>query len=159
MSISLSQRTKGSSLVEVVVAAGILGVVTLAFFGSFSALSRFHQRSMLAIKGGLLAEEGIEALRHIKDDGWSNIASIPAGTTRYLELGASSWSATTTPEVVDGVFYRSFRLYQVMRDGSDDIVSSGGTVDPDTLLLESAVSWDWRGSTSTATYQAYVTNI
>ncbi|MBI5134378.1 MAG: hypothetical protein HZA81_03265 [Candidatus Taylorbacteria bacterium] len=154
-----TDRTKGSSLVEVVVAAAILGSVSLAFFGSFAALSRFHQKSMLSIKGSLLAEEGLEALRLMKDDGWTNLSAIPTATDRYLALGTSTWSASTTPEVVDGVFYRSFRLYPVSRDASDDIVTAGGTVDPDTLLAESAVSWSWRGSTTTVTYMTYVTNI
>jgi len=66
---------------------------------------------------------------------------------------------TTTPEIVDGVFWRTVRVYEVMRDMNDDIVSSGGTIDPDTLLLRSDVSWDWRGATSTTGYSAYITNI
>lgn len=151
--------TKGSSLVEVVVVAAVLGAVAAAFFGSYSALSRFHQKNMLSIKGGLLAEEGLEALRLIKDNGWSNLSSLPSGVSRYLALGMSAWSVTTTPEVVDGAFYRSFKVFPASRDASDDIVSSGGAVDPDTLLLESSVSWDWRGSTTTVKYQTYVTNL
>jgi hypothetical protein len=150
---------KGSTIVEVIVAASILAVVSLAFLGAFSVLARFHQKDMDSIKGGLLAEEGLEAARLIKSGGWSVLSGIPSATTRYFALGTSTWGVTTTPEIIDGSFYRSFRVNQVSRDSSDDIVTSGGTVDPDTILLESTVSWNWRGATTSVTYKTYVTNI
>ncbi|HEU0080556.1 MAG TPA: hypothetical protein VFQ72_00825 [Candidatus Paceibacterota bacterium] len=152
-------RTNGSGLVEVVVGAAILSVVALAFLGTLSLLARFHQRDMLAIKGSLLAEEGIEAVRYIKGSGWAALASLPKDQDRYLEIAPASWKATTTPEIVDGAFYRSFRLSQVRRDASDVIVASGGTVDPGALLVSSTVSWNWRGATTSVTYTAYVTSI
>lgn len=150
---------RGNSLVEVVIGAAILSTVSLAFFGTLSVLAGFHQKDMLSIKGSLLAEEGLEALRSIKGAGWANLSSIPTGQTRYLSLAPSSWGATTTPEVVDGLFYRSFRLSQARRNSSDDIVSSGGTIDPGTLLADVSVAWKWKGSTTTITYKAYVTSI
>jgi len=154
-----SKHTKGSTLVEVLVVAGVLASIALAVFGTLSLLSRFHQKNMSTIKAQLLAEEGIEALRFIKASGWSTLSGIPSGTARYLALSASSWGVTTTPEIVDGVFWRTVKVYAVSRDVSGDIVSSGGTVDPNTLLLESKVSWLWRGATSTTGYQSYITNL
>jgi type II secretory pathway pseudopilin PulG len=152
-------KSKGSTLLEVLIVAGILASITLAVLGTLSLLSRFHQKDMLAIKGQLLAEEGIEALRYIKASGWASLSSIPPGTARYLSLSFSSWSVTDAPEVIDGSFWRTIKVYQVARDASGDIVSSGGSIDPDTLLLESTTSWDWRGATSSASYQAYITNL
>lgn len=152
-------REHGSTLIEVVVVAAVLALVSMAFLGTFSALSRFHRKDMFAIKGELLAEEGIEAIRLIKSDSWNTLASIPPGAERFLSLSPFSWSVTTTPEVVDGVFYRSIRVFGVSRDTNDDIVSSGGTTDPDTLRLRSSVSWKEHGATSTASYESYMTNI
>lgn len=146
-------------ILEVVVAASIMAVVALAFLGSFAVLTRVHERNMLFIKGDLLAEEGLEAMRFIKAAGWNNLSGIPSGTARYLAVGVSAWSVTTTPERIDGDFYRTIRVYQVSRNSSDDIVASGGTVDANTLLTESSVSWSYRGATTTVTYKAYVTNI
>ena len=150
---------KGSALVEVLVAASILSAVSLAFLGAFSVLVRFHERDTFSVKGSLLAEEGLEALRLIKSSGWSALSSIPTGQARYFALGTSTWGVTTTPEVIDGMFYRSFKIYSVSRNTDDDIVSSGGTVDSNTLLTESSVSWNWRNATTTVTYKTYVTNI
>lgn len=150
--------TRGNSLVEVVVAAALLSAVAVSFLGAFSFLSRSHQRDTFAIKAALLAEEGIEALRYVKGAGWSNLSAV-VGQTRYLELGPSSWALSTEPEVVDGQFYRSVAVSAVSRGASGDIVASGGAVDSGTLLLTSAVSWNWRGATSTVTYRSYVTNL
>lgn len=145
-------------LIEVVVGAAILATVALAFFGSTSALGTLHERNMLYIKGDLLAEEGIEAMRLVKDSGWNNLASLPSGTPRYLLLGSAGWSITTTPEIVDGLFYRTVKVYQVFRDASANI-SVTGTPDPNTILLESNVAWSYHTATSTVTYKAYVTNM
>ncbi len=149
----------GSGLVEVVVAASILSVIAIAFIGSFTVLTRAHTKDMLTIKAELLAEEGLEALRLMKSAGWTTLSSMPVNTTRYLVVTSAAWSATTTVESVDGAFWRSFKLYSVMRNGTDDIVSSGGTTDPNTLLAEVTVSWLYRNATSTVSYQTYVTNI
>ncbi|HEY9480875.1 MAG TPA: hypothetical protein VIR98_01410 [Candidatus Paceibacterota bacterium] len=158
MSIILRHDKRGSSLVEVVVAASVLAVVSLAFLGSFSVISRLHERDMNLIKAELLAEEGIEAARLIKAGGWTMLSSV-AGSTTYLSLGVSSWSFTATPEVVDDTYYRTISVSQVRRDAADDIVSVGGTIDEGTLLVQSSVSWLWRGATSTVSYQSYIANL
>lgn len=155
----ISFTTKGSVIVEVVVTSAIISLVSLAFLGTLASLSQFHQKNMLAIKGGLLAEEGLEAIRYVKGSGWNNLSGIPLNTQRYITLGVSSWGVTTTPEIIDGIFYRSFIVRSVLRNNSDDIVSSGGTLDSDTLFVESFVSWNWRNATNTVVYKTYVTNI
>lgn len=150
---------RGSTLLEVLVVASILASIALGVFGSLSLLSRFHQKNMFAIKGQLLAEEGVEAVRFLKSSGWSTLTAFPRNTPRYLALATSTWSATTTPEVVDGIFFRQFIIRDVARDANGDIVSSGGTIDPGILRIESSVSWWWRGATSSALYQSYITNL
>ncbi len=155
----IEPRKRGSTLTEVVIVTAILSVVSLSFLGTFAALSRFHEKDMLVIKGELLAEEGMEAVRLIKSGGWNILSNLASGSINYLTLAPLSWSVTSTPEKIDGIFYRSFRVYSVSRDVSDDIVTSGGTVDPKTLRISVSVDWNWRGATSTANYQSIMTNI
>lgn len=152
-------KTKGSTLLEVLVVTGVLASIVLSVLGTLSLLSRFHEKDMLKIKGQLLAEEGIESLRFIKASGWNSLSSLSSGQAQYLALDVSSWGVTTTPEIIDGLFWRVVKVYQVSRDVNDDIISIGGTIDANTLLLESEVSWSLRGATSTAMYQSYITNI
>lgn len=153
------KRETGSTLIEVVVVVAILAAVSLAFLGALAAISGFHEKNTSAIKAELLAEEGMEALRFIKEGGWDSLASLSTGEDHYLTLSPSSWNLSPSPEVIDGRFLRSFRVYQVSRDASFDIVSNGGAIDPDTLLLEVKVDWNWKGATTTSSYQSYITNI
>ena len=152
-------HTRGNSLVEVVVCASILSLVSLSFLGTLSVLSKLHERDSLYIKGTLLAEEGLEAVRFIKGAGWNSLSTVPTGEPQYLALSPSSWSLTTEPEIVDGLFYRSLVFTPVERNGADDIVASGGVIDPNTLLAQASVAWNWRGATTTVAYQTYVKNI
>lgn len=149
---------KGSGLIEIVIAGAILSAVSLSFFGTLALLSRFHQKDMLTIKGQLLAEEGLEVIRLVKGAGWNTLSSIPMNESRYFALASSSWAITTTPEIIDGVFARSFQLLPVGRNVSDDIVSSGGTIDSNTLLAQVTVSWFWKDATTSVMYSTYVTN-
>lgn len=152
-------KKHGSTLIEIVVVTAILSLVSLSFLGTFAALSSFHEKNLRAIKGSLLAEEGLEAVRLIKSGNWNDLAVIPSGSIRYLAISPLSWSITTSPEIIDGIFYRSIRVFEVMRDINDDIVSSGGMIDPDTLRFESSVSWSVRNATGTVSYEAYMTDI
>lgn len=152
-------KKHGSTLIEIVVVTAILSLVSLSFLGTFTALSSFHEKNLRAIKASLLAEEGLEAVRLIKSANWNDLTIIPSGSIRYLALSPLSWNITTEPEIVDGIFYRSIQVFEVMRDINDDIVSSGGVIDPDTLRFESFVSWRARNATSTVSYEAYMTDI
>jgi type II secretory pathway pseudopilin PulG len=151
------QRKRGSGLVEVVVVVSILTIVCLAFLNSFIGLSGLHKKNTLLIKGQLLTEEGVEIIRLVRDSGWVNISSIPTEQDRYFNLSLSAWGVTTTPEVIDGVFLRKFRLHEVRRVSANGaIVSSGGVVDTDTFLADVSVSWLWNKATTTLKYQSYV---
>lgn len=155
----INRAQSGSGLAEVVVASAIMSLVVVAFLGVFATLSRFHERDMLAIKGQLLAEEGVEAIRYMKGSGWQALSSLPLGEEAYFVLATSSWGVTTIPETIDGLFYRSFELSAVSRNSSDSIVATGGTVDPNTVRARVSVSWPWKNATSTASYETYVTNL
>jgi hypothetical protein len=144
---------------EVIVTAAILAGVAAVFLGTLATISRFHQKDMLIIKGELLAEEGLEVLRFYKKDNWATLAAIPSGSTKYLTLTGSTWSMTDTPEMIDGVFSRSFQVFDVMRDGADNIVSTGGTIDPNIRLFRMTVDWMWRSDLVTSSYSTYMTTI
>jgi hypothetical protein len=144
---------------EIVVVSAILSVVSVAFLGTFATVSRFHEKNLRYIKAELIAEEGIEAIRLIKSGGFEKITALTPGGKYYFSLATSSWGVTTTPEVIDGMYYRSFTPYQVMRNASDDIVSTGGTIDPSTFRFQVRVDWNWRNATNTAIYESYMTNL
>ena len=113
-------------------------------------------------KAVFLAEEGMEAVRFIRDGGWtSNINALTPGTTYYLEFDGLIWKSTITPEVVDGVFSRSFVLDDAYRltAGSDLVPSTSGSskaIDPETIQVTVEVSW---GENSVIEMTTYLTNL
>ena len=84
-----------------------------------------------------LAQEGIDAARSIRDNGWLNLTNGNHG----LQRTGGYWSFLGASEVIDGTYTRVIAVSDVNRDGSGNIVTSGGTVDPRTKLVSATVSW------------------
>lgn len=150
--------TAGVTLVEVVIGVSIVGfvLVSIAF-----ALSSYVQSASITkekTKALFLAEEGVEALHQLRNDSWTDISSLALDTTHYLEVSTSTIAATTTAEVIDGEYYRSFVLTSVYRDNQGDIVASttaGAMVDADAREVRVTVA----GPHATASLSSLVPNI
>ncbi len=154
-------NTKGFSLVEVVVGSAVLGVVFVSLISIYGTYIRASTQNASTIKMTYLAEEGVEAVRTLRDRGFaSNINGLTASTTYYLNFSGGFWVSTTTPEIIDTSYYRSFVLFSVYRDGNSDIVTTGGTLDPDTRKVVVTVSYTpGVAATTTKSLSAYLTNI
>lgn len=159
MVTNLYLHKKGFGLVEAVVAISIVAafIVILGAVNTIYLKISFSQSNIL--QAAFLAEEGIEAVRFIRDGGWGDgIASLSNGVDYYLAFTGSSWQPTTTPVSV-GIFDRRVRFDEVYRDATDNITTMGGTIDPNVRLVTSKVSWVERGATSTKTVSTYITNL
>lgn len=150
----------GLTLVEVLIATSIILVFLLALFGAHSLYLRTAFSNGEVIKAAELAEESLEAMRFLRDSSWNtNIASLTLETDYGLIFSAGSWQVSATDIWVDSIFERTVTLSAVYRDASGDIVSSGGTLDPNTVLVASSVSWSERGATTTKSISTYLTNL
>lgn len=151
------RSNKGIGLIEVVIGAALVFII---FSGIISVFNFYLKDSVSVtdnIKAEFLAVEGLEALRSIRDNGFSGIASLPRDTDIYLAFDGVRWFATTTPEIIDSVYARSFQISDVYRDSFGAIVSSG-TLDSDIILGVVRVSWSDKGSVSERYLSTYLTN-
>lgn len=150
---------RGFSLVEIVVAASIISVALLAILGIANKAIVTSQRSLNTYMASTLLEEGVEAVRTIRDGSWSNISSLTAGTTYYPSFSTSTnlWSLSSTASTV-GIFTRTVTITAVNRDANDDIAVSG-TNDPGTKLVTVSVSWPQGTTTASRTIQFYTFDI
>ena len=149
---------QGITLIEVLAALSIIAVMVVVI--GFSVTSFVDARSELLnnTKAVYLAEEGYEILRALRNDDWSIIDALVIGDTNYFAVATTTIAVSGTPEVIDGEFYRSFKLSSVYRDGDDDITDSttpGAVVD--TEILEVTVSVF--GPTGTTSLTAILSNI
>jgi prepilin-type N-terminal cleavage/methylation domain-containing protein len=143
----MSEIQKGFSLIEIVVASAVLLLSFVSVITAFQLGARRGTGTLQEIQAASLAEEGGEALASIRDVGWGAISSLAVGEPYGLYFDGTRWRATTTAEVIDGVFRRTFTLAEVYRRTSDqDIVASTSleakVLDPNTKHLTVRVSWE-----------------
>lgn len=149
----------GFALIEALVASAVLVVVLAGAIGALLLSTRSGSGIGERLEATFLADEGIEALRIMRDSSWSaNIESLASNTKFYLEWNGTMWVATTTNTYIDGAFERSVVLYDVYRDSNQTIAGSGD-LDGDTRKVTVTVSWMADAATSTRSLSAYITNL
>jgi type II secretory pathway pseudopilin PulG len=152
-----SAQEEGMGMVEAVVVIAIASVA----FASILASAVFFLRGGLMnadrVQAAYLLEEGIEAMRFLRDQGYAaNIVPL-IGTTFYLETTPTGYAATTTNDVVLGAFTRTFTIEEVYRRTADDrivpaISGDPKTLDPGTVELTVTVTWPRGAPISVTTY-------
>jgi hypothetical protein len=155
---------KGSGIVEILVGVFIFTIV----LGSLIIASNMYlsgaSENLRSAKGSYLAEEGIEAVKIMRDTSWDTISALSTTTNYYLswDNSSSTWKSTITATTTDSIFIRTFRLYPVYRnsDGkSTTTIASGYTVDLYTKIVTVSVSWKNKNATTTKTLSTYITDI
>ena len=150
----------GSILVEAVIAAAITLTTLMGAITTFSYLYRSAISNTANTQAAFLEEEGLEAVRILRDNGWTtNIASQTSGANVYLYWNGTTWTATSTNTFISGVFERKVIFADIYRDGNKNIVLSGGTLDTNTKKVTVFVSWSARGATTTRSLSTYLANV
>jgi len=155
---------KGSGIVEILVAIFIFTIVLGSLITASNMYLSGAGESLKTAQGAYLAQEGIEAVKTIRDNSWNSISSLVDNTDYYLYFNISSstntfWEATSTAFGVDSVFIRTFKSDSVYRDSDGRIITNGGILDPNTKKVSVSVSWKSKSSTTTKTLSTYVANI
>ena len=129
---------KGFSVVEVMLA--VFMFIIIAATGVATVIHSFsvNRQSEEETQATLIAQEGIEGVRSIKNQSWSNLSAGIYG----LDTTGNVWSFDAGPDNV-GKFSRSIQIFDVNRDVDGNIVDSGGTSDPDTKKIVSNVNWNF----------------
>ncbi len=153
-----SWHTHGVSLVEVLVGVSIVATMLVVIGYAINSYVAARAALLNNTKATYLAEEGLEIIRAVRDNDWTTIDALPTNTPRYLSVSTTTFAIVTTPEVIDGQFYRTFTVRPVYRNASDDIVASttaGASVDDGSRQIDMYVG----GPSGTTTLQAIITNL
>ncbi|HEY4518450.1 MAG TPA: prepilin-type N-terminal cleavage/methylation domain-containing protein [Candidatus Paceibacterota bacterium] len=153
------KKQGGFGLVEVIIGLSILAISFFSLVLVGRNVTKLTVSTTRSLQADFLLEEGIEATRSIRDRGWSASLSALSGTSSLtFATSPSRWMVTTTPEIIDDIFYRTIAVYPVSRDFNDDIVLAGGTPDPNTKKITTVVSWNTGQATSSISASTYLTN-
>ncbi len=146
-------------MVEVLV---MVSIATFSIFFIWKVYTVFIKISLSNpsfFQASFLAEEGIEAVKFMRDSGWSaNIAPLVSGTLYTLTFNNVAWGVSVDYAFIDNRFDRRISVENVYRDGSGNIASSG-SLDPNTKKILSTVSWQNDTATTTRQITTYVSNI
>lgn len=137
---NLSPTQTGLSIIELIVSIAIFAIIAAssisAILGAFSTSRLAKEES----RATFFNVEGLEATESIRNQDWANLVNGDHG----LSFGGGNWTFSGTSDLDgSGKYTRVVNVSDVERDGNDDIVASGGTIDPDTKKIISTVSWDF----------------
>lgn len=137
--------------------------ILLAVVVALAAVEGQYFRTVYAtspeVKAAYLLEEGVEAVKLLRDSSWSTyITPLSTSVTYYYTWTGSLWRETVTPALIDTLFARTFVVENVYRDSNKDIQSSG-TLDPNTKKFTVSVAWKAGSATTTRQVATYITNM
>lgn len=162
----------GFTLVEAVVAmtvfvVGIIGLIQITIVAKSSS-----EEGRDTVQTANYLQEGVEAVRSIRDAGWTNISGLIAGTNYQLVSQPGTippWQLQTGSETI-GKFTRIVKVDPVRREDTngsgtlnagDKICvgsSCGNFNDPDTKRVTVTTSWARGSRTITRSIYSYLTN-
>lgn len=156
----MKKQQRGIGIVEIMTAVALAAIFFTAIYGLVIFSSRIIGKNVRQQAALYLAEEGIEAVRFMKNESWAtNIAPVAVGTAYYPVISGNEWTLTTvSPGPINGVYTRAVILYSVMRDSNDDI-SAAGSVDSGTRRVKVQVDWtETGGNLESVILETYITN-
>lgn len=152
-------KNSGFSVIEVLIACLIISMVSLSLISATTKGISLSNRALRQIQANMLMEEGVEAVKSVRDASWSNISGLTQ-ENNYLSFSSNTWNLSNANqvEVVDGIFTRTIKLSSVNRDTNDNIAPTG-TIDARTRKVSVVVSWNSSGTTISKEINFYINDI
>ncbi len=145
-------------MVEVLVAAFIITISVLAAMAVTQKSITVSRQALQSTQAAFLLEEGVEAVRVLRDNAWSNISNLTEATDYYPLFSGGTWTLSSTPFSV-GMFTRKVVVSDVNRDDTTGDISPSGTDDPGTKLVVVTVFWNEAGVMVSKTLSFYIMDI
>lgn len=151
-------ETSGQSLVELLVALGLVVVVMMMALGIMRFLIHLGAYDPVAQAGALVARQAADAAVQASAGSWSAIAAATPGTEYHVATSTNGFTLAlgAASSTVNGIVYTNYiTVDAVLRSATDTIVASGGTDDPATKKITVVSSWVYRGASQTEVIESY----
>lgn len=145
-------------MVEVLIVASIITVSILGIIAVAQKTISLSRQGVHSAQAALLLEEGAEAVKIVRDNGWSNITSLSASTDYYPTFSGGTWTLSATASQV-GIFNRRVNIASVNRNASTQDIAASGTDDTGTKLVTVTVSWTEGGTNVSRTLSFYIMDL
>ncbi len=147
-------------ITEILITITIASIALFALNTLMVVSLDFVVQTLHTTQATILAQEGIEAVRILRNASWSNnIATLSPGATYYPSFSGATWTLqASSPGLINNIFTRSLIAENVLRDLNNDIAASG-TPDPNTKKISLTMTWQEHGQAKTIVVMTYITNI
>lgn len=149
----------GQSLIELLLAVSLASILLPALLTGLVASRQGKVQQDQRIKAVQILQETQEAIRSIREKGWSNLTT---SGTYHPVISGSSWSLASGSDIV-GDYTRQIAITDVYRDTTTkQIVTSGGFLDPSTKRADITITWNipYASSLSSTVYLSrYLDNL
>ncbi len=136
----------GYSVLEVIIAVAVFMIFST---GAIIVIINGYNANRLGTENTVasqFAAEGIEAVKSIKNRAYANLTNFNAvGVQRNNPGNYWEFKAESTNNSLEK-YTRTIKVEGVNRDGSGNIVASGGTLDADTKKITSTVTWNFNSA-------------
>lgn len=166
-----NSKQNGYGLIEIII---VTTVVILVFLGVSECLNSFLRIALHntdTTEALSLAKSSLEQARAVRDEDnegagdldWMNISGldplVPVDFYSFKSDGGSpaKWESQSAKKTV-GKYTVWIEISEVRRDSNDDIISSGGYIDDNTLKITSYVSWSAASGAKQVSLFEYLTN-
>lgn len=143
MLFRILMQTGGQSLIELLLAVGVTAVLIPILIGGLITSREGKVQKDLRLQAIGYMKESQEAIRSIREEGWTNIATN--GTFYPRKQSDNSWELVSGSQTINGTFSRTVMIEDVYRNPTGTIVLAPtpgvDTVDPSTKKITSSVSW------------------
>lgn len=133
-----ARGNSGFSVIEILLAAALFVIIAGGVIEVTLQGLQNNRGAQEQTQASQFLSEGFEAVRSIKQQGYANIINS-AGTGVVISGGIWTFAGTNN---TFGKFTRTITVGDVNRDGSGNIVASGGTLDPQTKKITITVTWN-----------------
>lgn len=157
------QWDKGFSVLEVILAAAVFVIFAT---GAIIVIVQGYEANRLGTEvtvSSQYATEGLEAVRSIKNQSYPNLLTKAGAGNQGIAQAGGVWTFSGTSNALvhntTDNYIRTITVTAVSRDATGNIVSSGGTVDANTVKVTSTVTWNFKASNiQTTQLSEYMTN-
>lgn len=151
-------KQRGFGLIEILLVVSV-GMATFLGIEQYLNLSlKAAAQDMSQTEALYWAKSSLEQARAVRDEDWALISGLTIGNQYSFLPDASTPQKLITQSGVrtEGKYTVWITTSQVLRDANDDIVTVGGTIDPNTLKINSRVTWP--GNATGITISEYLVN-
>lgn len=133
----------GIALIELMVAMGIMAIMLPALVTAFFAARGGNTQREARLNATASVREAKEAIRVVRDAGWENIEAVTLGAPYHPVVTNNTWTLVSGVETVDPLYMmtRQVVLGPAYRDGANNLVTTGGLLDPSVKHVIITVSW------------------